>query len=348
MTVRNVPLKMAINWFLDKLEGQVIDKFKNGLGYNAASSTAVESLVNSFEMLENHENNKSRSDKGYHAVPLPFIGNFIPFKPDLTFMDEIAGVKNNGDVVEPKTVRMNSFRPLVIEDWNSDDESKVEFIPNVKDKTVSSSTEKIKFVKSARETVEKGIKREFSVARTPKQNGIAKRKNITLIEAARTMLVDSKLPTTFWAEAINTACYVLNRVLIIKPHNKTPYELISGRPPLIDFMKPFRCPVTILNTMDQLSKFDEKADEGFFVGYSMEMDQTGFFDVDSLTISMNYVPVVAGNQSNDHLLPMIDPCITVNAAEASNAFEEHLFERFSPFKNAFTLHAVSNVTQWKI
>ncbi|GJX67987.1 ribonuclease H-like domain-containing protein [Tanacetum coccineum] len=94
----------------------------------------------------------------------------------------------------------------------------------------------------------KGIKREFSVARTPQQNGVAERKNRTLIEAARTMLVDSKLPTTFWAEAVNTACYVLNRVLVIKPHNKTPYELIRGRPPLIDFMKPFGCPVTILNT----------------------------------------------------------------------------------------------------
>ncbi|GJS50307.1 ribonuclease H-like domain-containing protein [Tanacetum coccineum] len=63
-----------------------------------------------------------------------------------------------------------------------------------------------------------GIKREFSVARTPQQNGVAERKNRTLIEAARTMLVDSKLPTTFWAEAFNTACYVLNRVLVIKPH----------------------------------------------------------------------------------------------------------------------------------
>ncbi|GJZ71203.1 putative ribonuclease H-like domain-containing protein [Tanacetum coccineum] len=54
----------------------------------------------------------------------------------------------------------------------------------------------------------KGIKREFSVARTPQQNGVAERKNRTLIEAARTMLADSLLPTTFWAEAINTACYV--------------------------------------------------------------------------------------------------------------------------------------------
>ncbi|GKB36639.1 putative ribonuclease H-like domain-containing protein, partial [Tanacetum coccineum] len=175
----------------------------------------------------------------------------------------------------------------------------------------------------------KGIKREFSVARTPQQNGVAERKNRTLIEAARTMLVDSKLPTTFWAEAVNTACYVLNRVLVIKPHNKTPYELIRGRPPLIDFMKPFGCPVTILNTRDHLGKFDGKADEGYFVGYYVVskairvfnkrtkiVEETlnirflenttnvkgngpdWLFDVDSLTISMNYVPVAAGNKTN--------------------------------------------------
>ncbi|GJZ61183.1 putative reverse transcriptase, RNA-dependent DNA polymerase [Tanacetum coccineum] len=70
------------------------------------------------------------------------------------------------------------------------------------------------------------IKREFSVSRTPQQNGVAKKKNRTLIEATRTMLADSLLPTTFWAEAVNTACYVQNRVLVTKPHNKTPYELL--------------------------------------------------------------------------------------------------------------------------
>ncbi|GJT65638.1 ribonuclease H-like domain-containing protein, partial [Tanacetum coccineum] len=634
-------------------------KFKTGLGYNAASSTAaspaVESFVNSSKMLENQEYSKSKSDKGNNAVPPPYIGNFIPFKPDLTFMDEIvesenmdvitivtpsnvkkvesnhesADVKNNGDAVEPKTVRKNSFRPPVIDDWNSDNDIEVEFIPNVKDKTVRPSTEKIKFVKSARKTVEKvepskqnkhyprGNQRKwnnimsqrlgsyfkminkacficgnfehlhnvcdkkvirpvwnnssrvnhknfankmthphpnrrfvpqavltrsgkintagasvntagrpvntagsktnvnhprpisnaykkgysqvtkpfnkystnknsifnkkvntvrvkdttakdravgnpqqkeykekgvidsgcskhmtgnkcylteyedydggfvsfgdgkgriygkgkiktgtldfdnvyfckelkynlFSVSqicdkksnvlftdtkclvlssdfklldesqvllRVPRKdniynidlksvvptkgltclfakatidesnlwhrrlghinfkninklakgnlvrglpskifknnhscvasqkgkqhkasckdklNGVAERRNRTLIEAARTMLVDSKLPTTFWAEAVNTACYVLNRVLVIKPHNKTPYELIRGRTPLIDFMKPFGCPVTILNTRDHLGKFDGKADEGFFVGYSVFPDK---------------------------------------------------------------------------
>ncbi|GKA73782.1 putative ribonuclease H-like domain-containing protein [Tanacetum coccineum] len=75
---------------------------------------------------------------------------------------------------------------------------------------------------------EKRIKREYSVARTPQQNDVAERKNMTLIEAARTMLGDSKLHTTFWAEAVSTACYVQNRVLKVKPHNKTPYELLAS------------------------------------------------------------------------------------------------------------------------
>nr|GFB79899.1 putative ribonuclease H-like domain-containing protein [Tanacetum cinerariifolium] len=101
----------------------------------------------------------------------------------------------------------------------------------------------------------KGIKREFSVFRTPQQNGIAERKNRTLIKAARTMLADSLLPIPFWAEAVNTACYVQNRVLVTKPHNKTPYELLHGRSPSIGFMRPFGYPVTILNTLDHLGKF---------------------------------------------------------------------------------------------
>ncbi|GKG18688.1 putative ribonuclease H-like domain-containing protein, partial [Tanacetum coccineum] len=59
-----------------------------------------------------------------------------------------------------------------------------------------------------------GIKQEYSNARTPQQNGVAERMNRTLIEAARTMLTDSLLPTTFWAEAVSTACYIFNRVRV--------------------------------------------------------------------------------------------------------------------------------------
>nr|GEU94516.1 hypothetical protein [Tanacetum cinerariifolium] len=72
----------------------------------------------------------------------------------------------------------------------------------------------------------KGIKSEFSNARTPQQNRVAKRRNRTLIEAAKTMLADAKLPVTFWAEAVNTACYVQNRVWVNKSHNETPYEYL--------------------------------------------------------------------------------------------------------------------------
>ncbi|GJY67108.1 ribonuclease H-like domain-containing protein [Tanacetum coccineum] len=167
------------------------------------------------------------------------------------------------------------------------------------------------------------------LARTPQQNGVAERRNRTLIEAARTMLADSKLPTTFWAEAVNTACYVQNRVLVVKPHNKTPYELFHGRTPTLSFMRPFGCPVTILNTIDHLGKFDGKVDEGFFVGYSLNSkafrvfnsrtriveenlhirfsesipNDVGsgpywLFDIDVLTRIMNYEPIVAGTQSN--------------------------------------------------
>ncbi|GJX33709.1 putative ribonuclease H-like domain-containing protein [Tanacetum coccineum] len=152
----------------------------------------------------------------------------------------------------------------------------------------------------------KGIKREFSVARTPQQNGVAERRNRTLIEAARTM------------------------VLVVKPHNKTPYELFRGRTPALSFMRPFGCHVTILNTLDYLGKFDGKSDEGFFVGYSLnskafrvynirtrKVEESlhirfledkpiiagdgpkWLFDIDVLTKSMNYVPVVAGTNSND-------------------------------------------------
>ncbi|GKB29179.1 putative ribonuclease H-like domain-containing protein [Tanacetum coccineum] len=92
---------------------------------------------------------------------------------------------------------------------------------------------------------EKGIKREYSVARTPQQNGVAERKNRTLIKAARTMLANSKLPNTFWPEAVSIACYVQNRVLVVKPHNKTPYELFRGFKSALnhlDVMLPFLIP----------------------------------------------------------------------------------------------------------
>nr|GEW15344.1 hypothetical protein [Tanacetum cinerariifolium] len=159
------------------------------------------------------------------------------------------------------------------------------------------------------------------------KNSDLNQKNKTLIEAARTMLADSLLPIPFWAEAVNTASYVQNRVLVTKPHNKTPYELLHGRTPSISFMRPFGCPVTIRNTLDHLGKFQRKINEGFLVGYSVcskafrvfnsrtrivqetlhvnflenkpnvaGTGPTWLFDIDSLSRTMNYHPVSVENQ----------------------------------------------------
>ncbi|MGS7221165.1 DDE-type integrase/transposase/recombinase, partial [Micrococcus luteus] len=115
---------------------------------------------------------------------------------------------------------------------------------------------------------EKGIARQFSAPRTPQQNGVAERKNRTLIEAARSMLADAKIPITFWDEAIATACFVQNRTLLVQDKQKTSYELLFGRKPNISYLKAFGCPVSILNLSDHLGKFESKSDDGFFLGYS--------------------------------------------------------------------------------
>ncbi|GJR27256.1 putative ribonuclease H-like domain-containing protein [Tanacetum coccineum] len=177
----------------------------------------------------------------------------------------------------------------------------------------------------------KGIKQEYSNARTPQQNGVAERMNMTLIEAARTMLADSLLPTTFWAEAVSTACYIFNRVRVTKPQNKTPYELLFGHKPIISYIRPFGCHVTILDTLSVLGKFNGKSDEGFLVGYSLNskayrvynlvtkrvevnlhvnfledkpnvkgVRYRWMFDIDYLTDSINYIPVSLENQANPH------------------------------------------------
>ncbi len=82
------------------------------------------------------------------------------------------------------------------------------------------------------------------------------------------MINEHKLPLHFRAEAVNTACYVMNRVMIRPLLNKTPYELWFDNKPNIAYFKVFGCTCYILNTGDQLGKFEAKADEGIFKGYS--------------------------------------------------------------------------------
>ncbi|CAN1347477.1 Retrovirus-related Pol polyprotein from transposon TNT 1-94 [Linum perenne] len=100
--------------------------------------------------------------------------------------------------------------------------------------------------------LEKGISHTFSTPRTPQQNGVVERKNRALLDLARTMLLDYNTPKQFWAEAVVTACYVLNRTLIRKTLNKTPYELLKQRSPNLGYFHPFGCTCFLLNTKDNL------------------------------------------------------------------------------------------------
>ncbi|GJZ64045.1 retrovirus-related pol polyprotein from transposon TNT 1-94 [Tanacetum coccineum] len=145
----------------------------------------------------------------------------LSLKVDKDWKEKFFYPANHVREVEPKKVRENNDAS-VIEDWVSDNEDDDEPNPKIEKKTVIPTATQKDYVKP-----EKPVKRSVR----------------TLIEAARTMLADFKLPTTFWVEAVSIACY--------------------------GFMKPFGCHVTILNTLDNLGKFDGKSDEGFFVGYSL-------------------------------------------------------------------------------
>nr|CAN82044.1 hypothetical protein VITISV_020597 [Vitis vinifera] len=115
---------------------------------------------------------------------------------------------------------------------------------------------------------EHGINHNFSAPITPQQNGVVERKNRTLQEMARTMLNENNLPKYFWAQDVNTSCYVLNRILLRPIFKKTPYELWKNKKANISFFKVFGCKCFILNTKDNLEKFDAKSDVGIFHGYS--------------------------------------------------------------------------------
>nr|GEZ04805.1 ribonuclease H-like domain-containing protein [Tanacetum cinerariifolium] len=218
-----------------------------------------------------------KSSEGYHVVPPPYTGIFMPPKPNLVF--------NYAPPASKTVPTMTSKYEDEYEHESMSKQREPNFVPtngHVKTPRASVKTQMIQkpawnhamrvnhqnssrithphsnrhVVPTTVLTRMKGIKREFSVARTTQQNGVVERKNMTQIEAARTMLADLLLLILFLAEAVNTACYLQNRVLVTKPHNKTPYELLLGSGP------------------------------------------KWLFDIDTLTQSMNYQPVVAGNQPN--------------------------------------------------
>nr|GEX52010.1 ribonuclease H-like domain-containing protein [Tanacetum cinerariifolium] len=137
-------------------------------------------------------------------------------------------------------------------------------------------------------------------------------------------------------KSLNNKMYCLvvtddfSRALVTKPHSKTPYELLIGRSLNLDFMKPFGCLVTILNTLDHLGKFKGKAGEGFLVGYYVNRrGPEWLFNIDSLIKSMNYEPVTTGNQTNNDT--GIEISVNVRQARQEKAFaHEYILLPFMP------------------
>nr|GEU31811.1 ribonuclease H-like domain-containing protein [Tanacetum cinerariifolium] len=245
---------------------------------------------------------------------------------------EISEAKASAD--KPKVVRKNNDAPL-IEDWVSDSENEAESKPkkngnpqqDLQEKGVIDSgcsrhmTGNMSYLTDFEE-IDGGYVAFGGNPKGGKITGKASKDGTSAILKTFITGIENLV------EAVNIACYVQNRVLVVKPHNKTLYELFHGYTSALRFMRQFGCPITILNTKDHLGKFDDKANEGFFVGYSLNSKAfrvfnsrtriaeenlhirfsentpniTGsgpnwLFNIDALTKSMNYKPIVAENQS---------------------------------------------------
>ncbi|KAH9783400.1 Integrase catalytic domain-containing protein [Citrus sinensis] len=168
-----------------------------------------------------------------------------------------------------------------------------------------------------------GIEHQFSSPRTPQQNGVVERKNKSIQEMARTMLNENSLPKYFWAEAVNTACYVLNRVLIRHNLNKTPYELWKDRKPNIGYFKVFGCKCFVLNTKDNLGKFDPKSDVGIFLGYSNSSKAYRVYNKRTLVVEESmHVTFDETNPSSTEKIIVDDNAEEEQQEEASNDNQE--------------------------
>ncbi|XP_073061619.1 uncharacterized protein [Primulina eburnea] len=141
---------------------------------------------------------------------------------------------------------------------------------------------------------QKGITHEFSAPKTPQQNGIAERKNRTLQEMARVMLSSKNISKRFWAEALNTACHISNRVYLRSGSTMTSYEIIMGKRPNLKYFHVFGCVCYVLNDREHLAKFDSKSDKCLFLGYSSNSRAYRMYNLRTRT-TMESINVVFDN-----------------------------------------------------
>nr|GEU55992.1 putative ribonuclease H-like domain-containing protein [Tanacetum cinerariifolium] len=275
---------------------------------------------------------------GYDWSDQATDGNLLPLKPDLSSLEEFVNepivtkttvkkpLVETSEVMasedKPPVVRKN-FGPLIFKDWISDSRDDAESSPKIEKKMVKPSFVKIEFVKSKEQIMKKLMEDMLPLEVTSKEGkSLAKDETSGILKSFITRienLVDHKVKvircdngTEFknrdmnqfceMKEAVSTAFYVHNRVLVVKPHNKTPYALFHGRTQILSFMRPFGCLVTILNTIDHLGKFDGKADEGFFVEYSINSKAFRVFNsrtwIVEVTLHISSTVNAASNEVN--------------------------------------------------
>ncbi|GJX98440.1 retrovirus-related pol polyprotein from transposon TNT 1-94 [Tanacetum coccineum] len=180
------------------------------------------------------------------------------------------------DLFDPSAVRSyrgNRHTLVIVDDY-----SRYNWTRFLKDKTEAFDQFKI-FSKSHGREFDNEVKfgefcnaneitHNFLASRTPQSNVMVERKNMTLQEISRAMLNEQSLPQKFWCNVVDTSTYILNRILIRAILGKTPYELLKGRKPTLDYFRVFGNKCFILNTKDYLTKFNPKSYEGIFLGYS--------------------------------------------------------------------------------
>ncbi|GKC19730.1 retrovirus-related pol polyprotein from transposon TNT 1-94, partial [Tanacetum coccineum] len=234
---------LRVNWLWHKRLSHL--NFKN------INNLAKHNLVSGLPFLTfSKDKNCSACEKGkHHRASFKTKRSFSINKSlHLLYMDLFGPIK-------PQTINHNKYTLVIVDEYS-----------RVKEMRSDNGTE-FKNHKLEEFCDEKGISQNFSSPYTPKQN--AERRNRTLIEVTRTMLNSAKLPKQLLGEAVNTACYTQNRSIIVKRHGKTAYDVFRGRSPDISYFHVFGCHVHIHNHKDHLGKFDEKADDGFFPGYSL-------------------------------------------------------------------------------
>jgi hypothetical protein len=154
---------------------------------------------------------------------------------------------------------------------------------------------------------EEGIKHEFLSPYTPQQNGVAKRKNRTLIDMARTMIDEYKTPDLFWCDAVNTACHAINRLYLHKKLKRISYELLIGNKPKVSYFRVFECKCFVLSKKPQTSKFAPKVDEGFLLGYGSNEHAYRVFNKTSGRVEIA-VDVIF-NESNSSQVEQVDSSV---------------------------------------